>query len=195
VPEERTDRVAELLSEGLDSYGLGDIAKAILAWEQALVLDPGNEDAKDYIRTADRRRRPRPPVDPESSPALRALANEARALLRAREPASAFELLRHALESAPASLELQAEFDLARVRMLARYRECFGNRDALVKLAPAARQDLTRFNLPAQAGFLISQIDGHTSVSDLVTLSGLDDFEALHLLFGLCEAGIIEVPK
>jgi hypothetical protein len=50
-----------------------------------------------------------------------------------------------------------------------------------------------KFNLPAQAGFMLSLIDGDTSVGDIVSLSGMDSFEALRVLNGLVDAGIVSL--
>ena len=49
-----------------------------------------------------------------------------------------------------------------------------------------------KFNLPATAGFVLSQVDGATSVTDLVSLSGLDEFDTLRILSHLLDAGIVE---
>ena len=52
---------------------------------------------------------------------------------------------------------------------------------------------MLRFNLPANAGFVLSMIDGHTNVSDLLALTGMDPFDALHVFTRLVDAGIVEV--
>ena len=49
------DNVAKLLQQGLELYGTGEIPRAFMLWNEALELDPGNEEALDYIRDADRR--------------------------------------------------------------------------------------------------------------------------------------------
>jgi hypothetical protein len=54
-------------------------------------------------------------------------------------------------------------------------------------------QEILRFNLPADAGFLLSMVDGATPAADLVALSGMDPFDALRALQRLLEAGILEV--
>jgi hypothetical protein len=53
-------------------------------------------------------------------------------------------------------------------------------------------EQLLRFNLPPDAGFVLSMVDGHTRVDELVTVSGMDPFDALHLLCRLETAGIVE---
>ena len=56
----KLEEIDRLLREGLDHYGYDDVAAAILVWKGVLALDPGNVEAADYIKTADRRKHPRP---------------------------------------------------------------------------------------------------------------------------------------
>ena len=44
--------VTRLLKRGLNHYGLGELEAAIASWEKALVLDPQNCAARDYLETA-----------------------------------------------------------------------------------------------------------------------------------------------
>jgi hypothetical protein len=192
MAESNEQRIARLLEKGLEFYGDGDIARAILTWEEVLILDPGNGDAKDYIKTADRRSRPRPSKDPGSSPAVRAIAGEARQLMQGGQLDAALELLTSATDGMPSGLENQALLDLVRARLLASYRSVFADA-AAVPACASATSDLKNFNLPSEAGFLLSMVDGSTSVADLISLSGMDDFDALRLLHGLRQAGILEM--
>lgn len=192
--ESNEQRITRLLEKGLEAYGDGDIARAILTWEEVLVLDPGNEQARDYIKTADRRSRPRPPKNPGTSPAVRAIAGEARQLVADGHLDAALDLLASAAEGMPAGLEVQALLDLVRARLVVQYRAAFGDPGAIPTCA-SSPSDLTRYNLPSEAGFLLSMVDGSTCVADLVSLSGMDDFEALRLLHGLREAGIVETSR
>ena len=59
MDEAKQKKVAGLLQHGLELYGTGEVAKAFLVWNEVLQLDPGNEEALDYMRDADRRARPR----------------------------------------------------------------------------------------------------------------------------------------
>jgi predicted transcriptional regulator len=51
--------------------------------------------------------------------------------------------------------------------------------------------EVTRYNLHTDAGFLLSLLDGATTVEDLVSLSGMDAFDALRILNNLIDAGIV----
>ncbi len=79
---------------------------------------------------------------------------------------------------------------MARGRLVERYRERVGGLTAVpaLRIAP---DDVLKFNLPATAGFLLSLVDGQTTVEELISLSGLDAFETLRVLAGLVEAGIV----
>ncbi len=194
MAESKQDRIGRLLAEGLDHYGVGDVAQAILAWEEVLVLDPGNGDAQDYIKTADRRKRPRPPKNGTGSPAIRSIAEESCRLIAEGGFDEALDLLHTAAEAQPESLELQAQLDVVRARLLQRYRSEMADPEAIVRMVGSG-SDITRFNLPSDAGFLLSRIDGETSVADLISLSGMDDFEALRLLHGLRVSGLVELGR
>jgi hypothetical protein len=50
-----------------------------------------------------------------------------------------------------------------------------------------------RFNLPANAGFVLSMVDGRTSVNEILALSGMDPFDAVRVVSKLLGAGIVEV--
>ena len=50
--ESREQRIEALLSEGLNHYGAGEVAEAVVCWEEVLRLDPEHADALDYLQTA-----------------------------------------------------------------------------------------------------------------------------------------------
>ena len=185
--ESNEARIAGLLQQGLESYGTGDIAQAFLHWNEVLELDPGNEEALDYMRDADRRSKPR---DRASSRNGKNLVDEARRLLRAENEEAALELLSSV--PAGAGLECEAMAELLRARLFQRYRQELGDLSQVPRLVEDASVDLRSRNLPPSAGFLLSMIDGRTPLGDLVSVSGMDRFEALRSLHRMLEAGIVE---
>ena len=48
----RDSEITRLLKRGLNHYGLGELEPAIVCWEKARSLDPGNLAARDYLETA-----------------------------------------------------------------------------------------------------------------------------------------------
>ena len=188
--ESNEERIARLLREGLDQYGVDEISKAILTWREVLVVDPANKEARDYIRTADRRKHPRPLKTERTDGAVLALLNEARQLVAQEQFEQALELINSAGEADLSSLELEAIAELVRSRLHLQYREIVGDL-AAVPVLRETPDDLTRFNLPSEAGFMLSLVDGGTSIGQLMSLSGMDAFEALRLIRALLAAGIV----
>src|SRR5215210_4851454 len=41
--------IDDLIEQGLNLYGQGDLDGALLAWEQALIVDPENAQANSYV--------------------------------------------------------------------------------------------------------------------------------------------------
>lgn len=179
------EKVASLLQEGLELYGTGEVARAFLVWSEVLEIDPGNEEALDYMRDADRRAKPR---GDEDSPG-RSIVGEARRLLHAEGPDAAFELL----NSAPAggSFEGEAMIELLRATLYQRCREALGDLRQVPRVV-GPPGDLQSRNLPPSAGFLLSMVDGQTPIADLVSVSGMDRFEALRSIHRMHAAGILE---
>jgi hypothetical protein len=183
-------KISQMLQEGLEAYGAGDFPRAFLAWGEVLELDPGNEEALDYLRDADRRAKPRGGVLDGGS---RTLVDDARTLLRAEGPEASLELLMSA--GSAASLECDAMIELLRASMFSRYRKELGDLSQIPRLIEGAETELRNRNLPASAGFLLSMIDGETPLSDLVSVSGMDRFEAMRALRRMFGAGILEWVK
>lgn len=180
------EQVSQLLQKGLEFYGAGDVARAFLTWSEALELDPGNAEALDYMRDADRRSRPRSSEGP-----ARSLLDDARRLLHAEDPEAALELL----SSAPGhrSLELEAMIELLRAHLYGRYRAELGDLSVVPRLKAGSAAELQGRNLPPTAGFLLSMVDGMTPLCDLISVSGMDRFEALRSVCRMQGAGILEL--
>ena len=190
----KEDRIARLVKEGLDHYGAGEIGRAILAWEEATILDPDCTEAKDYLKTADRRAAPRPMQKGETSRAVRAVVLKARQLTADSDFEGALDLLGSAAKADPLSLEVQAGIELVRSHLFRRLRDEVGGL-AAVPVMKAQEEELKRLDLPSDAGFMLSIVDGSTSVTDLISASGLDAFQALRALRILIEAGAVGMER
>jgi len=180
------ENVAKLLQQGLELYGTGEIPGAFMLWNEALELDPGNEEALDYIRDADRRSRPR--VDRGDAPSA-SIVGDARRLAQGENEEAALELLASAPNSG--TLECESMIELLRAKLFRKYQNALGDLEQIPRVKEDAAE-LQGRNLPPSAGFLLSMVDGLTSLSDLVTVSGTDRFEALRSLHRMSEAGILE---
>ncbi len=187
MAQAKEEHVAKLLRQGLELYGTGEIPRAFMLWNKALELDPGNEEALDYIRDADRRSLPRADRGDASSASI---VWDARRLVQGENEEAALELL----VSAPNSVTLECEsmVELLRAKVFRKYQDALGDLEKIPRVKEDAA-DLQGRNLPPSAGFLLSMVDGLTSLSDLVTVSGMDRFEALRSLHRMSEAGILEL--
>jgi tetratricopeptide (TPR) repeat protein len=189
MSESEQEQIARLLAEGLELFGEDRIEQAAVRWREVLRLDPGHREARDYLESAGFAG----PSDPQAaSTAAQALCQQALEQAAAGELDEALPLLRSAAETVPEDLTLQAAFELVRGHLYARYREKSRQGAGRPRVRVAAEQ-LLRFNLPPDAGFVLSMVDGHTRVDELLTVSGMDPFDVLHLLGRLEAAGIVEI--
>jgi len=186
--------IARLMAEGLDAYGQDQVERAVACWREVLVRNPDHQVARDYLEAAghgEASAESSPGEVPELDlgPPLATLVSEALEQLSAGQWAEALQLLEAA---APDDLEAQATLDLLRTHLYERYRQRTGHGAGVpgVRLSP---DEILAFNLPPNAGFLLSMVDGNTTADDLVALSGMDPFDALHVLTKLVDAGIVSV--
>ena len=179
--------ISSLLQQGLELYGTGDIARAFLIWNEVLDLDPENEEALDYIKDADRRAKRRAGVEDIDRSSL---IDETRRLMRAENPEAALELLASA--GVQGEFESEAMVELLRATLFEHYQAELGELSRVPRLADDAQNDLHSRKLPSSAGFLLSMIDGKTPLGDLVSVSGVDRFDAMRSLHRMLEAGILE---
>jgi tetratricopeptide (TPR) repeat protein len=197
MAEDKADEIARLLRQGLDAYGDGNVAEAIEAWRGVLSLDPENAEALDFIETADGRKHPPPAEDrggDRSAVAQQQVIEEARRLIAERQFEESFELLQRAAETGEFSLDLEATVELVRANLFTIYRRSIGDLKGVPSLA-ADRSEITKFNLAPDAGFLLSLVDGVMDLESLVTVSGMDAFEALRTTKNLIEVGIVRMQR
>jgi tetratricopeptide (TPR) repeat protein len=185
MAESPRERTARLLAEGLELFGRDRVEQAIARWREVLALDPGHREARDYLESAG-----------VTAPGAeeRAAASRGLALAEQGKSDQALALLAGETQRAPRDLDVQAALDLVRAHLYAKHRARLGagKGKPRLKVSPA---ELKRFDLPPQAGFLISILDGKTPVDELLAVSGMDAFEAVRLLARLEAAGIVELAR
>jgi tetratricopeptide (TPR) repeat protein len=184
MAESPAERTARLLAEGLELFGQDRVEQAVARWREVLALDPTHREARDYLESAG-----------VSLAAGDDRASVARGLALAErgEHEEALALLKAAAERAPGELEAQAALDLVRAHLYAKYRR--GIDLAGRPRLRVERDRLLRLDLPPEAGFLLSMLDGRTRIEELMTVAGLDALDVLHLLARLQKAGIVEVAR
>jgi hypothetical protein len=213
MAESKQDKIDRLMREGLNHYGMGAVEEALRSWREVLRLEPGHAEARDFVATAEeaahaaaapppRREKPAPaqvhehaaadlPQD-EGDRSLDDLVSEGQRLVREQELEAGLDLLEAVARRDPMRLEVHGHIEDVRSRLVKRYRDRMGDLGGVPRLS-LGLSDVMKFNLPAHAGFMLSLIDGDTSVGDIVSLSGMDSFEALRVLNGLVEAGIVSL--
>jgi hypothetical protein len=191
MSESKEERISRLMEEGLRHHGEGRTDQAAACWHQVLCLDPGHSGALDSLRSARSRSEaigPSEDVEREDP----GLLTEALELFRRGEADESLEMLETLAREDPGRMEIQGYLELVRSHLFERYRAQAPEASSVLKVA-ITPEEMMRFNLPANAGFVLSMIDGSTSVNEILALSGMDPFEALRTVEKLLEAGIVEV--
>ena len=190
MAESREGLISRLMEEGLRHYGEGQMDQAAGCWREVLRLEPGHPEAEDYLRSAgfDDSEIELSMASGEGDASLLADALE---LFRKGEVQESLELFETLARQNPGRMEVQGYFELVRSHLFKYYRERVADTSSVlkVKIAP---QEIMKYDLPVDAGFLLSMIDGSTSVNEILALSGMDPFDGLRLVHRLLEAGIIE---
>jgi len=215
MAESKEDKIQRLMREGLNHYGMGAVEEALRSWREVLRLDPDHADARDFVATAEEAAlAAAPPPRPRTAAAAREievpehaaaelspdegeatldeLVSEGQRLVREEELEAGLDLLEAVARRDPKRLEVHGHIESVRSRLVKRYRDRMGALDGVPRLS-LGLSDVMKFNLPAHAGFMLSLIDGDTSLGDIVSLSGMDSFEALRVLNDLIEAGIVSL--
>ena len=188
MSESQQERVAQLLQEGLDHYGEGRSREAAACWGEVLFLQPGHPEARDYLDALGS------DGGPEAAAPAAArtggLAEDALRLMHEGHLEAALELFETLGRRDSQRLDVQGYLEMLRSKLLSRYRDRVGGME-VVPHVRMSRQELMKFNLPATTGFLLSLVDGRTSVHELISLSGLDPFDTLRMLSRLLDAGVV----
>jgi len=182
--------ISRLMEEGLRYYGEGQMDQAAGCWKEVLRLAPDHAEAQDYLQTAgfDTGEIDLSEASGEADGSLMADALE---LFRKGEVQESLELFETLARQNSGRMEVQGYLELVRSHLFKYYRERVADTSSVlkVKIAP---QEIMKYNLPVDAGFLLSMIDGSTSVNEILALSGMDPFDGLRLVHRLLEAGIVE---
>jgi tetratricopeptide (TPR) repeat protein len=191
MAESKEGQISHLMEEGLRHYGEGRTEQAAACWQEVLRLDPEHPGAQDYLGSAG--------FDTgeielfeASGEADTSLVIDALELFRNGETQESLELFETLARKNPERMEIQGYFELVRSHLFGDYRERIADSSRVLKIKITPKE-IMRFNLPANAGFVLSMIDGNTSVNEILTLSGMDPFDAIQLVANLLEAGIVEV--
>ncbi|HAA53520.1 MAG TPA: hypothetical protein DCE42_02120, partial [Myxococcales bacterium] len=132
-----------------------------------------------------------PPAD-EPDDELELLLSGAEDLIDARDYSGAMELLELCLDSSPHHGKAKSLVQKCEQQLASQYQEQFQDLDMIPKMDCHPDQ-LTQHRLDHQAGFVISQLDGHTSIQDLLLITGLEEFTLLRILSQLVDKNLVSL--
>ena len=184
-------QISRMMEEGLHHYGEGRMGQAAACWREVLNLEPGHPGAQDYLRSAGFDTGEIEPLEVVGEDGADLLA-DALELFRRGEAQESLEMLETLARENPRRMEIQGYLELVRGHLFEYYRERVPDASTVLKVA-ITPEEMMRFNLPANAGFVLSMVDGSTSVNEILALSGMDPFEAVRVVNKLLEVGIVEV--
>lgn len=138
-----------------------------------------------------------PPASaPAPAPAEPDLPAETRAAIDARLAAGdysrALMLVEAALATHPDHPALASSAELCRDALYARYLERLGAAGHIPRLA-VQRGALTGLTLDHRAGFLLSCVDGVSTVEEIIDVAAMPRLEAVRVLYELLQEGVIEM--
>lgn len=92
-------------------------------------------------------------------------------------------------------LSLRGYIEILRASIVKDFLGAAAGMKSVPKLTPDFLNDFDKFNLTAQEGFLISQIDGRTNLEKLLKLSPFDPFTTLFSLARMHHMRAIEISE
>jgi tetratricopeptide (TPR) repeat protein len=211
--------VKRLLRRGLHHYGLGELEAAIACWEKARALDPDNRPVQDYLAAAydeadvtprslqqltPSQLAPEPPTPaPETATGLTprgpvlgeddpdTLVASALDAFRRGRLRAAWAELNLISRAHPDRLDVRGYLELVRKDLIEDWAHQIGDRGrALVRVANDAQ--IMALDLKPDEAYLLSHIDGHVCIDDLISLSTVDRFRTFEILVRLLREGIVE---
>ncbi len=145
---------------------------------------------------------PRPAPPPPPPPKARApsetredLLAKAAALYRAKYFEASLELLERIERDYPPSDETLRGYLIASKQAYLETLKATWSRLDLVPKPRMGPQQVMQLKLSNEAGFLLSRIDGMSTIDDILAMCGLDQFTALRALNTLLQQGAIEISR
>jgi tetratricopeptide (TPR) repeat protein len=215
LPRDRNKEVTRLLKRGLNHYGLGDLEAAIEAWERARAIDPENHAVHDYLESAYEERGqdkeldddltpvsevnlPEADVQPARSKAtakkvaggIEKVVADGLAAYKAGKLDAAWKALQTASAADPDRLDVQGYIQLVGNARAAKWAKEIGDQGRVLRRS-CSTEEMMKLKLHPDEGFLLSQIDGNLSISDLISLSTCSKQRTLEVLARLIREEVV----
>lgn len=148
-------------------------------WSEAAISPPF--DSEDLRRSA-----------PKDASSERVAAIEAR--IAAGDYGRALVLAEAALEEHPGDPSVSKHAESCRDELYKRYLERLGASDHVPQLA-VQKGAITGLSLDHRAGFLLSCVDGGSTVEEIIDVSAMPRLDAVRILYELVQEGVIEMKS
>ncbi|MGB9735760.1 MAG: hypothetical protein ACP5JP_04075 [bacterium] len=193
------EEIEKLLQDGLALYGYGKIEQAVAIWKKVLELDPNNTQAIDYIESAGFAVEPKTPLaqsiknnelDTHSTEFVN--LNYLRGLLKSRRYELAYEFLEKLSEKQyPFKKQVIGYLAIVKAQLIKLYYNELQDLKGIPRLS-VNEQELVRYNLDKTDGYIISMIDGYSTIDEILQMiSSIDRFETMKRFYKLKKLGVI----
>ncbi len=193
------EEIEKLLQDGLTLYGYGKTEDAVTLWRKVLELEPGNQKAIDYIESAGYSIES-PGISPPSIEVPKSDLKSAefvnmnyiRELLKSRRYELAYEFLERLYDKVyHSNKQLVAYLSIVKAQLIKLYyRELYGFKK--IPKLNINEQDLIKYNLDKTDGYVVSMIDGYSTVEEIFqTINNIDRFETMRRFYKLTKLGIV----
>jgi len=206
---EKNKQVSKLLEQGLYHYGHGETGLAVELWKQVVDVDPRNEVAREYLSIElgpDWMQKLK--LSPTEEPAKAAPVFQvekpqkiqrpefslAQQHLRSGNPDSAYLLFARLMQDEPDNFIYTSFFEMSKACMVTVFLKRAGGfgRVPVLKMQLSKIQEL---KLTLEQGFILSLINGETSLEDIVYLSPVPPFVTFSTLKNFYETGLIGLKE
>ncbi len=137
--------------------------------------------------------KPEANAPPISREALESLLTDAVTAVAKQQSEQALEILEALSQRVPTNLDVQCYYELVRTELAESFRDRLGSGKTVYDVV--SRAELFDLNLPTEAGYLASLIDGEANLDAILDLSAIDRFETVRTLAKLLNAGAIRVVE
>jgi hypothetical protein len=131
--------------------------------------------------------KPRPPPLPARTP-----AQQIKAKIEANDYAGALSLAERELLATPESAELLRYAEACRGMLARAYLSHLGKRSDVPRIVMGGAQ-LRATQLDRWAAFVMSRVDGESSIDDIVDISGMVELDTLRILYELVQQGVVGI--
>lgn len=128
---------------------------------------------------------------PANERAMQSLLADAVSAVAKQQSEQALEILEALGQRDPTNLDVQCYYELVRAELADVFRDRLGAGSTVYEIV--SRAELFDLNLPTEAGYLASLLDGEATLEGVLRLSAIDRFETVRTLTKLLKAGAIRV--